>query len=105
MLKRIVHSILFLLVWSQAYAADSWSPPEIVGNNVKLWLCAEVALDANGNATAVFSCYNSKKEGLDIWIEAATKPANGTWSSPVALSQKVTTEHGAAVYPRVWIDA
>ncbi len=43
---------------------------------------APVAVDAQGNVTAVWSMWNGTKHV----VQAATKPKNGSWSAPVSIS-------------------
>ncbi len=43
----------------------------------------DVAVDAQGDATAVWTQF----EGTEEILEAATRPAGGGWSAPVQLSQ------------------
>lgn len=96
-----IFSTFFVL---QSYASDSWSSPETIDNDLRLWDGAEVALDPQGNATAVFECYITSGDNIDIWLVAATKPANGTWSTPVPLTQKVDGSNGFWINAKVCVD-
>lgn len=87
-----------------AKPAKNWSSPAVVSENLRFWSSADAAIDSHGNVTTVYACYEPKEETIDVWIEASTKMANGSWSEPVALTQKADASYGTAVYPSVAVD-
>ena len=60
----------------------------------RLGVSPQVAIDPQGNATAIWPANN----GTNTIVQAATRPAGGTWATPVELSAN-------AVNPQVAIDA
>lgn len=92
------------LIFGPVEATQSWSPPATVGKNPEFYE-AQVAIDANGNAVAVYGCTKPVKDLQQlVWIESSTKLANGNWSTPVQLTSKVKASLSAGLYPRVCCD-
>ncbi|MCE5317750.1 MAG: hypothetical protein LLG04_10410 [Parachlamydia sp.] len=107
MLKIIVSSLFYLslfLIGRPVEATQSWSAPETFGKNLRYLSGANVAIDANGNAVALFPCYTKKGEVRVVWLEASSKPVNGTWSTPVRLTPKREDIDGKGIFPIVCID-
>ena len=75
-----------LLGAGSAYAAPPWLPPSELGDTGRGALDPkpEVALDAAGEAVAVWERYD---HGVST-IEGALRPPGGAWSAPVVLSKK-----------------
>jgi PKD domain len=63
----------------------------------------EVAVDLAGDAIAVWMC--ATNVGAHIFVDAATRPAGGTWSQPVQLSDSSTATGGDAKDPQVALDS
>ncbi len=63
-------------------AGATWQPPvdlSAAGQNAQV---PQVAVDRQGNATAVWDRFN----GANYILQAATRPSGGTWQSPLDLS-------------------
>ena len=74
------------LVAAPTSAAPTWKPItnlfadlSAVGGSA---LSPDVVVDADGDATAIWSRYN----GSQFVVQASTRPAGGTWSAPVDLA-------------------
>jgi len=78
-------------------AGGLWQSPVTLSETGDPMHPAEVGIDSAGNATAVWEA----KVAGDILIDAASRPAGGAWSFPVALS---APGHNANE-PRVAVDA
>ena len=80
--------------WVAATAAPTWVQPAVTlsapGQPAS---SARVAVDAAGNATAVFA-------GAGV-VKAATRPAGGTWGAPVDLTSATVVSFA----PRILVDA
>jgi hypothetical protein len=63
-------------------AGGSWSAPVDLSATGQDAEAQQLALDASGNATAVWSRYN----GTNQFVQSAVRPAGGSWSAPVDLS-------------------
>jgi hypothetical protein len=73
---------------SSPITTASWSSPAAISNGSSNAGYARVAADGNGNATAVwFSFHQTGSFFSSVIVEAATKPASGSWSSSVFLSE------------------
>jgi hypothetical protein len=80
-------------VQSATRATDgTWSTPVDLSPAGSPARTTDVAVDAAGNATAVWAAGSS--------LQAATRPAGGTWSAPAQLS----TSAGDRANPRVVVD-
>ena len=85
------------IVASQAAAAPTWQPSaalSVIGRDA---FDAQVAADTAGNATAVWTIDN----GTHVVIQASTRPAGGSWSAPVDLSDASESSQ----VPDVGVDA
>jgi hypothetical protein len=80
-----------------AGAAPVWTAPVELSAPGHTAYEQHVAVDPQGNAVAVWQRFN----GVVTVVQAATRPAGGTWGPPVDISG---TE-GSAQLPRVAIDA
>lgn len=60
---------------------EGWQGPVAVSGSEETFV-PETAVDANGDATAVWLA----KEGVDYVVEAAYRPAGGEWEAPEVLS-------------------
>ena len=78
-------------------AGGSWQTPIALSAAGQSAEETQVALDAQGDATAVWERYN----GTDYIIEASTRPAGGSWQTPIALS----AAGQEAYFPQVALDA
>lgn len=67
---------------SRPAASGSWTTPETLSEEGENLHPAEVAIDAKGNATAVWE----EKETGEVAIDAAVRPASGKWEALVTLS-------------------
>lgn len=81
------------VVWEEEYsgaiqsasrpAGGSWSPPVNL-SAAGVWAHEpQVAVDSQGNATAVWERYHPKGN----LIQSSSRPAGGSWSAPVNLSE------------------
>lgn len=86
-------------IWSNRYApSDGWGTPvRIETSDAEDAFGARVAMDSNGNATAVW--YQSAGSRNSIWSSRYT-PTDG-WSAPV----RIETESGNASDPEVAVDS
>lgn len=67
-----------------------WSAPVTLSANGVEGSRPQVAVDSQGNATAVWASRtsNARRNGIQSRrIQAATRPAGGTWSAPVGISK------------------
>lgn len=80
-----------------ALAAPTWLAPVDVSAQGQKAEDPQVAVDAAGDAVAVWQ----RSEGAEVIVQAASRPAGGTWGAPVELS--VPGEN--AGLPRVAMDA
>ena len=78
-------------------AGGSWQPPETLSSTAEAQHSAQVAVDAAGNATAVWE----ERGPGEVLIDAASKPLGGKWQVGTALS----ASGGNANEPRVAVDA
>ncbi len=87
-------------VWSNRYAPDSgWgSPQRIETNNTVRASGPQVAVDANGNAVAVWSQFDGTRS--DIWSNRYTP--SSLWASARRIE---TNNAGDALEPQVGVDA
>jgi len=85
--------------WSgSAVAAPTWlAPIQLSSRSLGSSVRPHVALDAHGDAVAVWARWTEHGGS----IEAAFRPAGGTWQAPVTLS----TEGTSAQWPSVAFDA
>jgi hypothetical protein len=76
--------VLFLLLpATPAMAAPAWvAPVDLTAAGVSIRTAPGVAVDSGGDAVAVWKGY----DGADEVIEAASRPAGGSWQAPVELS-------------------
>jgi hypothetical protein len=65
-----------------AHAAPSWLTPNNVSGAGRDASAPRIAVDGDGNALAVWV----RSNGTHAIVQAATRPAGGTWSSPENLS-------------------
>jgi hypothetical protein len=77
-------------------AGGSWSAPSVLSDGTENAFFPQVAVDASGNLVATWETVT----GVTSAIEAATRPAGGSWSTATRLSDH---EHEAR-QPRVAID-
>jgi hypothetical protein len=87
-------------VWSNRYSAagNVWGTAALVENNVGHAFAAQIAVDANGNAGAVWSYMSG---GSTTHIRSSRSGAGGTsWGSATALENNP----GSATEPQVAID-
>ena len=69
-------------VFAPAAGAAPWSSPEEVSVPGGSASWSQVGIDAAGDATAVWT----RSDGLNLLIQAATRPVGGSWGPPVDLS-------------------
>jgi hypothetical protein len=74
-------------------ATGSWSAPEPISAPGISLTKVRVAMDGNGNAVAVWVRLDAGAAA----IEASSRPAGGTWTSPVTLSTGAATDLDLAV--------
>ena len=76
--------LLFLSVWSAAAsrAEAAWLPPVDISRAGQDATEPEVAVDSAGDAVVVWR----HLDGADYVIEAAERPAGGSWSAPLQIS-------------------
>jgi hypothetical protein len=84
--QRLEAGVELGLVQAAVFSGGSWQAPKTLTEAVKTVGGAEVALDGEGNAVAVWSQGNATGRA----IESATRPAGGTWHVPVQLSEPGT---------------
>ncbi len=72
----------FAVLPAGAAAAPTWLRPEALSLPGQKAETPQVALDAAGDATAVWR----RLDGANYIVQSAYRPAGGTWSSPVDLS-------------------
>ncbi len=89
---------LGLLAAAPAAAAPTWLAPVDLSAPGQSALGPQVAVDPQGNATAVWWRY----DGADFIVQSAERPAGGAWSEPVDLSVagEEATGPGVAVDPQ-----
>jgi len=78
-------------------AGGSWSPPAVVSTGGGLSSEAQVAIDAQGEAVAVWDQSAAGKE----FVRSSSRPSGGAWSAPVDVS---LTGSGVSE-PTVGVDA
>jgi hypothetical protein len=96
----VVMCALFLLLpATPAIAAPAWLAPVDVTATGQIGhrTAPQVAVDPGGDAVAVWKGYN----GTDEILEAASRPAGGSWEAPVDLS--ATGEDASE--PQVTVDS
>ncbi|HET7511078.1 MAG TPA: hypothetical protein VFJ65_12610 [Solirubrobacterales bacterium] len=74
--------LLVLFASASVANADSWLPAEVLSAEAEDAALPQVAIDPQGNAIAVWQRFNGSK-GV---IQAAERPAGGSWSEPQDLS-------------------
>ncbi len=79
-------------------AGGAWSQPVALSDVDGYSSEPDIAIDPQGNATAVWTTGPQNQYGF---VQTATRPAGGSWSQPVALSD----ESEAAVWPHIASDA
>ena len=79
-----------------ADAAATWLPPTAISTLGPTALVLQVAVDANGNAFAVWQ----SSSGGHYRVLSARRPAGGTWTSPV----RVSAQGRDAFDPRLAVD-
>ncbi len=77
-------------------AGGAWSEPVNLSAEEQIAVEAQVAVDSQGDAVALWR----RREGSNDIIESAERPAGGAWSGPVELSAKGQD----AESPRVAVD-
>lgn len=82
--------VVVVALFGQVQAVTNWESPVAIGVNTAVQPAC--AMDASGNAFAVWSTSNV--------IQAANRSVNGSWSSPVTISQAGEK----AVNPQVIVD-
>jgi hypothetical protein len=86
------------VVWDQVFSGviesstrssgGIWSAPVTLSGNGAWTDWPQVAVDSQGNATAVWASRASNGRRIQSrGIQAATRPAGGTWSAPVSISK------------------
>jgi hypothetical protein len=76
-------ALFLLLPATPAMAAPAWvAPVDLTAAGVSVRTAPQVAVDSGGDAVAVWKGY----DGGDEVIEAASRPAGGSWQAPVELS-------------------
>ena len=85
-------------------AGGTWQAPERLSPYGQSADDAKVAFDAHGDAFAVWGAYSSNVPEGDAHfsIQAAFRPAGGTWQAPVDLSP---VEAPGSVHPSLAVDA
>ena len=81
---------------SRQPAGGSWSAPEIVSAAGSEAEAPDLAVDAAGNATAV---WERSAAGSNWIVQAASRPADGSWSAPQDLSTEAVL-----LVPKVAVD-
>lgn len=66
---------------------QNWTPEQPISNTQNNAGFPNIAMDSNGNATAVWFYYELEGSNYNnVIVQSAERPSNGTWSTPVALS-------------------
>lgn len=86
------HSTASNIVYTSTKPVSSgfWSTAQAISNTANALEAgyAHVAVDANANATAVWYSYNVTGPVYSaVTVQAATRPAGGSWTSPVSISE------------------
>lgn len=68
-------------------AGGIWSRPVTLSDPLEDSNHARAAIDATGNAVAVWTRYDADGGGLE-WVQTASRPVDGLWSSVVTLSDQ-----------------
>ena len=68
-------------------AGGIWSGPVVLSDPLEDSNHARAAIDATGNAVAVWTRYDADGGGLE-WVRTASRPVGGLWSSAVTLSDQ-----------------
>jgi hypothetical protein len=86
-------------------AGGTWSAPHIISEGAVFSGGQDVAIDAQGNATVIWSEIVGDPD--PTWLErAATRPSGGDWSDPVDLSESaVSSQPRLAVDPQGTVTA
>jgi len=87
---------LTLLAVAPASAAPAWLAPVNLSEAGETTARPQVAVDAQGDAVAVWEHSN----GIDYVVQASVRPAGGSWQTPVDLSESVPSQ----LNPRVAVD-
>jgi hypothetical protein len=98
-------------------ATGTWSSPVVIGRSTTEVADPQIAVDAHGDAVAVWSTQRLKPTGsamtadrFDSWVEAAERPAGGAWQPAVRIGPEtqffydVDFEEGPSG-PQVALDA
>jgi hypothetical protein len=88
------------LVASPASAAPSWLPPVNVPGVGKGAESPQVAVDSQGNTTAIWRRWSNAK----LIVESAARRAGRGWSAPVQLSVDVGDGYESSQSPQVAVD-
>jgi hypothetical protein len=83
---------------TRSTATSSWSAPVELAAAGDATTEAHVAIDAAGNIAAVWVIHPENPG--PAYVEAATRPAGGTWSTPAVISQG-----NSASWPRIAVDS
>jgi hypothetical protein len=79
-------------------AGGSWSAPVNLSKPGGFAQEAQIAVDPQGDATAIWA----RSNGRDLVVQGAMRPAGGSWSAPVDIS----AHHGqGGFYPRLVVDS
>src|SRR4051794_520801 len=92
----VLCALLFLLPAAPALAAPRWLAPVHVSLAGQKSPMPQVAVDADGDAVAVWERWN----GTNYIVQAASRAAGGGWQAPVDLS----AAGGSATRPQVAVD-
>jgi hypothetical protein len=74
-------------------AGGTWSAPTTISSQ-SLGASARVALDGGGDAVMIFQLVQYTGTGYAYPVEAAARPAGGSWSAPVRVS--AATDYGSS---------
>jgi PKD repeat protein len=92
-------------VWAAVRpAGKSWETPVDLSDSGQNAAEPQVAVDPHGNTTAVWDLFSgTSRGGPSHVVQAATRPAGGSWQTQVDLSAGFTSESSAQ--PEVAVDA
>jgi hypothetical protein len=76
----------------------SWSAPVNLSKPGRNAREAQIAVDPQGDATAIWA----RSNGRDLVVQGAMRPAGGTWSAPVDISAH---RGQGGFYPRLVVDS
>jgi len=87
-------------IWANRYTpAGGWGTAQRISGGIEVPQEAQVAIDADGNATAVWQQRNDAGTNTDVWTNRYT--AGSGWGTPVLIE----TGSGPAGGPQVGVDA